>query len=151
MPIVHKRSTIITNPRMLEPGPDPVFARGRLIVAACSVANAADDSSGSSYHLIDLPSDCTLDHETAFQVQNWGFAAVRIGTRTAVGALLSVAKADGNVQSPAAKFGALWGKPLWEQLGLSADPKGVIGLYAHAIANATGAGTMLCHIAYRFR
>ncbi|HMO07026.1 MAG TPA: hypothetical protein PKD10_05180 [Paracoccaceae bacterium] len=151
MPIVIKRSTIITDPRQLEPGPDPVFARGRPIVSAFSVANAADDSSGSMYHLVDLPSDCSLDHVTAFQVQNWGFAAVRIGTRSSIAALVSVARADANVHVPMAIFDARWAKPLWQQLGLSADPRGMIGLWAHAIAGATGAGSMLCHIGYRFR
>lgn len=151
MPIVTKRSTLMTDPRLLEPALDPLFARGRPIVSAFTVANAADDLSGSKYELGDFPSDCTIDHLTQFHVQNWGFADIRIGTRTDPAALVSVLKTAGNIATPMTIFDAKWNKLLWQQLGLAADPKGTIRLYAHAIANATGAGSMLCHIAYRYR
>lgn len=130
---------------------DPAKHRGRPIVATFTVGNAATDNSGSSYHLCDLPSCAILDASTAFQVQNWGFAAIRVGTRTDVDALVSVLKSAGNVVSPVVQFDAKHGKPLWEVLGLASDPGGNIGLYAHAIADATGAGTMLGEIHYRFR
>jgi hypothetical protein len=127
---------------------DPVRQRGRMIVAAGAMANAADDSSESSFHLADLPSDCVLDVSTAFQVENWGFAAIRIGTRSDVDALAAVLKSAGNVVAPVGQFET---RPLWQHLGLAADPGGTIGIYAHAIANATGAGSMLFRIAYRYR
>lgn len=130
---------------------DPAKVRGRPIVAAGTVTNAATDSNGSSYHLVDLPSCAILDARTAFQVQNTGFAAIRIGTKTDVDALVSVLKSAGNVVSPVAQFDAKHGKPLWEVLGMAADPGGMIGLYQHAIADATGAGSMLFEIHYRFR
>jgi len=130
---------------------DPARQKGRPIVAALTQTNAADDLSGSTFHLIDLPSDCILDRATQFQVQNWGFAAIRVGTRTDPEALISQTKATENVVTPVAKFGADHGKPLWEVLGLAANPGGTIGLYAHAIANATGAGSMLAEIHYRYR
>jgi hypothetical protein len=131
--------------------PDPAQHRGRPIVAAFTVTNAATDSNGSRYHLVDLPSCAILDARTAFQVQNWGFAAIRVGTQTDVDALVSVLKSAGNVVSPVVQFDAKHGKPLWEVLGLASDPGGNIGLFAHAIADATGAGTMLGEIHYRFR
>ena len=132
--------------------PDPARARGRPIVAAGSVANGASDSSGSTYHLADLPSDCILDSATGFQVENWGFAAIRLGTRSDVDALASVLKSAGTVVSPIVKYAAAsHGKPLWEVLGLADDPGGTIGIYAHAIADATGAGSMAFEIHYRYR
>lgn len=131
---------------------DPARQKGRLIVAALSVANAADDSDGSSYHLLDLPSDCILASGTAFRVQDWGFAAIRIGTKSDVDALVSQLKSAENVANPVAKFASgFHGLPLWQALGLSADPGGTIGLYAHAIANATGAGAMQAEIHYLYR
>lgn len=131
--------------------PDPAKHRGRPIVATFTVTNAATDSNTSSFHLCDLPSCAILDASTAFQVQNWGFADIRIGTQTDVDALVSVLKSAGNVVSPVVQFDAKHGKPLWEVLGLAADPGGNIGLYAHAVANATGAGSMMGEVHYRFR
>lgn len=131
---------------------DPARQKGRPIVAQLAVTNAADDSSGSSYHLIDLPSDCILTSGTAFRVQDWGFAAIRIGTRTDVDALVNQLKSAENVANPVAKFATTFhGKPLWQALGLSENPGGTIGLYAHAIAGATGAGAMQAEIHYLYR
>ncbi len=130
---------------------DPAKARGRPIVATFTVANAADDSSGSKYLLGRFPSECILDSRTAFQVQNWGFATVNIGTAEDIDALGTVAKSAGNVYSPIAFGDARHGLPLWEALGLAADPGGEIELYAHASAGATGAGSMKGEIHYRYR
>ncbi len=132
--------------------PDPARARGRLVIATGRVDNAAGDLDGSSYHLVDIPADAIFDAHTAFQVQNTGFAAIRIGTEDDIDALVSVAKSAGNVVSPVAQFDAKHGKPAWQALGLEARPaSGWISLYQHAIANATGAGHMLFEIHYRFR
>lgn len=132
--------------------PDPARARGEIVVATGRVNNAAGDLSGSSYHLVDIPADALFDPRTAFQVQNWGYAGIRIGTEDDIDALVSVAKADGNVVSPVVQFDAKHGKPAWEVLGYEARPKsGWVSLYAHGPANATGAGHMLFEVHYRFR
>lgn len=152
MPIVNKKSDLFADRSLDEVVPDPARARGRPICATLTVANAADDSNTSSYHLCDIPADAILDSRTAFQVQNWGFAAIRIGTKTDVDALVSVLKSAGNVVNPITFGDAKHGLPAWEALGLSAPPEsGIIGLYAHAIANATGAGSMKGEVHYRFR
>lgn len=150
MAVVTTRSTLIHD--YLDPNSLPAdeqFLRGALRVATGSVANAATDSATSKFRLAKVPSDAILDETTAFQVQNWGFAQVRIGTKSAPTALLDVAKAAANVQNPVVFGDANHGKRLWERLGLAADPGGTIELYADALANATGAGTLLFRIAWR--
>lgn len=150
MPVVSVNSNLF--PAWGQPDVDPARARGRLIIAAGRVDNAADDLSLSKYRLADLPAEAILDPATRFQVENTGFAAIRIGTETDVGALVSQTKATEAVVTPVALFGARWNRPLWEVLGLSAPPNsGVITLWQHAIANATGAGHLLFDIHYRFR
>ena len=148
MPVVNKASTLV--PRTLggASSPDPHAIAGIVRVATGSVANAADDSNLSKYLLIDLPSNCYLHPDTFFDVENWGFAAIRIGTESDVDALVAVLKSAGARVDPVAKGDATHGKPLWEVLGLAADPGGYIALYAHAIANATGAGSMPFQIHY---
>lgn len=130
---------------------DPAKAAGVMIVAADTVTNGATDSSGSKYLIGMFPSECILDSKTFFNVANWGYAAIRIGTLTDPAALVSVLKSAGNNISPIVQGDARHAKPLWQQLGLSADPGEKIGLYVHGIADAVAAGTMLTEIAYRFR
>lgn len=152
MPIVNTKSDLIADYLAGQPAAEPELARGRPIVATGTVANAADDLNGSKYHLADLPADCLLDPRTAFDVENWGFAAIRIGTETDVDALSAVLKSAGNTVSPVAFGDANHGKRLWEVLGLAEAPaNGMIGIYAHAIADATGAGSMPFAIHYIFR
>lgn len=145
MPIVKKKSDI------LSADPDIAKANGYARCIAATLTNAADDLSGSTYRIGSLPSCAVLDARTAFQVQNWGFAAIRIGTAANPAALVSVLKSAGNVVSPIVQFDARHGLPLWSVLGLAEDPGGMIDLYAHAIANATAAGSMLVEIHYRWR
>ena len=145
MPIAYKKSDLFGK------DVDPAKLRGRPIVVTFTVANAADDLSGSTFLLCKLPSEAIIDSRTAFQVQNWGFAQVNIGTETDIDALGTVAKSTGNVYSPVAFGDAKHGLPLWEILGLAKDPGGEVYLYAHASANATGAGSMKGEIHYRFR
>lgn len=128
--------------------PDPVQARGRQIAATGTVANAAADSSGSMYHLCDLPCDVILMPGTFFDVENWGFAQVVIGTRTDTDALVDQTLATEDIVTPIGQGDANHGKRLWEVLGLSESPRAPISLYAHAEANATGAGSMLFQIVY---
>jgi hypothetical protein len=152
MPVVKKKSDLFADRSLDQVVPDPARARGRPICATFTVTNAADDSSGSTYHLCDIPADAILDSRTAFQVQNTGFAAIRVGTLGDVDALVAVLKSAGNVVSPVAFGDAKHGLPAWQALGLAAAPEnGVISLYQHAIANATGAGSMKGEVHYRFR
>jgi len=130
--------------------PDPVRARGRIIKVTGSVANAAADSAGSTYHLADLPSGCILDPATFFKVDNWGFAQIVIGTKTDTTALVNQTKATEAMVTPIAAGDANHGKRLWEVLGMAEDPGGNIGIYGHAAAAATAAGTMLIQIAYLY-
>lgn len=131
---------------------DPELVRGKPVVATGTIANAASDSAGSTYHLADIPAHAILDSRTAFGVASWGFATVSIGTETDVDALTQVLKSAGNTVSPIAFADANHGKPLWQVLGLAAaPPSGMIALYAHAIAAATGAGLMKFEIHYRDR
>lgn len=145
MPIVEKKSDLFGVDN------DPAKARGRNICATFAVTNAADDLSGSTYLLCKLPSEAILDSRTAFLVTSWGFAQINIGTRTDIDAVVTQTKATGNVVTPIAFGDAKHGVPLWQALGLAADPGGEIGLYAHASANATGAGSMKGEVHYRFR
>lgn len=152
MPVVNEKSDLFPDRLAGDDVPDPARARGRSICITGTVANGATDSSTSTYHLCDVPADAILDSRTAFKVSGWGFDAVRIGTKTDVDALVSVAKAAGANVTPVAFGDAKHGLPLWQVLGLAAAPDtGVIGLYAHAIAAATGAGSMPFEVHYRFR
>lgn len=152
MAVVNLKSDLFPDRLAGDDVPDPARARGRSICITGTVANGATDSSTSTYHLCDVPADAILDSRTAFDVENWGFAAIRIGTKADNDALVSVLKSAGNTVSPVAFGDAKHGLPLWQVLGLSAAPEtGVIGLYAHAIAAATGAGSMPFEVHYRFR
>lgn len=141
MPIVTEKSDLIHGPG--EAPADPQRAFGVVVKSVGSVSNAADDETGSMYHLVDVPSTAIVDPGTNFDVENWGFAQVVIGTETDPDALLDVARSAATNQQPFAVGDANHGKPWWEVLGLAADPGGKISLYAHAEANATAAGTML--------
>lgn len=130
---------------------DPVDTAGRLIIKNGVVTNAADDSANSTFRICDLPSYCILHSLSGFDVAAWGFAQVRVGTLTDNDALLSVAKSAGAVARPVQFGDTRTGKPLWEVLGLTEDPGGVIPIFAHAIAAATAAGSMRFEIAYLVR
>lgn len=128
--------------------PDPVQARGRLIVATGTVANASDDDTLSMYHLVDLPSDCILQPGTFFDVQADGFAQIVIGTKTDTDALIDQTRATENIITPIANGDANHGMRLWQVLGLAEDPGGMISLWKHAEAGATAAGSMPFAIHY---
>lgn len=153
MAVVNLTSDLITSGGWGDNGVDPAKARGRPIVAVGNVANGASDSSGSTYHLADLPADCILQPETILKVDAWGFAQVVIGTLTDTDALLDVARSAATTQSPVT-FGAAGshGLPLWQVLGMAAPPaNNVISLYAHSEAGATGAGSMPFRFVYLHR
>lgn len=148
MAVVQKTSNLFVNPHDGDTAIDPLLTAGRDKYAIGSVTNAADDSNGSTYKLVSLPSDCILLEGTKFDVENTGFATINIGTKTDADALITVAKSAGNTVTPIAFGDAKHGKRLWEVLGLAANPGGMIDLYQHASANATGAGTTLFQIQY---
>lgn len=127
--------------------PDPEKVAGRLVVATGTVTNLSTDSNLSMYHLVTLPGRAVVHADTVFDVENWGFAQVVIGTRTDTDALLDVARAAATSQAPFAVGDANHGKFYWEALGLAAQPA-QIEIWAHAEANATGAGSMPFRIAY---
>lgn len=114
---------------------------GEVRCAVGTASHAATDSNGSRYKLIDLPSYAILMPRTSFDMNALSFAALRIGTYDDVDALVSVAQ-GASVHSPIAAHDANHAKELWEVLGMASDPGGVIGLYQHAIADATGDGTL---------
>jgi hypothetical protein len=151
MAVVSKLSSLISDRSTGNRNPDPEFARGRPIVATGTVANAATDSSGSKYLLARIPSHALLCELTAFGVTNWGFAQIVIGSETATTALVNQTKATGNTVKPVVFGDAKHGLHLWQVLGLAADPKGDLEIYAHAAAAATGAGSMVFQIAYYAR
>lgn len=131
--------------------PDPLLKAGRLKNASGRVANGAADNTGSTYALIDLPSDCLLHPSTWFYVANDGFADIRIGTLANPAALVSQLKSAGNLIQPVTAGAANFDQPLWQRLGLAADPGGWITLYKHAIANAVAAGNMTFQIQWIYR
>ncbi|MEO0681980.1 MAG: hypothetical protein AAF192_16375 [Pseudomonadota bacterium] len=122
--------------------PDPLKVRGVPRYAIGTVANAADDSSGSTYKLARVPYDAILLPDTFFDVENWGFAQVVIGSLAEPDQLLDVARSTATTQSPFAFGDANHGKRVWELLGLPSSPGHWLDLYAHAEADATGAGSM---------
>lgn len=140
--LIHDNFDVLLDP------PDPEVAKGRLVLATGTLENAASDSNGSKYELARIPANALMHEGTFFDVQAWGFAQVVIGTETDTDAMLDVAKSAANIQQPIAIGDANHGKRLWEILGLSENPGGNISLWAHAEANATGAGSMPFRIAY---
>lgn len=141
-------SNLIRDPVIGGAVPDTLLVNGVIHCATGTVANAAGDSSGSKYKLCSVPSDAIMHPTTLFDVENWGYAQVVIGSLNETDQILDVAKSAATTQSPFAFGDANHGNRLWEVLGLAADPGGMIDIYAHAEANATGAGSMPFHIAW---
>ncbi|MBR9766636.1 MAG: hypothetical protein GYB53_24755 [Rhodobacteraceae bacterium] len=150
MAVVIGKSDLIHDPLVAGSVPaDPQRARGRVIVAMGAVANLATDSNTSKYHLVDLPAQAILLPATFFDVENDGFAQIVIGTETDTDALVDQTKATGNIVTPITQGDAFHGKQLWEVLGLAEVPEsGMISLWKHAEAAATGAGNMPFAIHY---
>lgn len=128
---------------------DPARAKGRPVVTAFTVTNAASDSNGSSYLLARLPSYAVLDAMTTIKADGWGFATVYIGIQGDTDALFTANRNAAHV--PITRNGALHGLPLWQALGLAADPGGEIELYAFASADAAAAGVMKGEFHWRAR
>ncbi len=142
MAVVNEKSTIFRDELAGGDVIDAGLAKGREFHATGSVSNAATDSAASTYKIADLPADAILSDRTFFDVQNDGFAQIQIGTLTDATALVNQTKATENIITPIVNGDANHGLPLWQVLGLSENPGGFIGIYKHAAAGATGAGSM---------
>lgn len=112
-----------------------------------TVSNAADDSAGSRYLLVQIPTSAILLPETKFDTESWGFAACQLGIDEDPDALYTGAPGASDV-APIAQWGAKWNVPVWQQLGLTSDPLKTIDLVSIAAANATGAGSLKFDIVY---
>jgi hypothetical protein len=132
---------------------DPQFTKGRPVIVNGTITNLSTDNTLSKYKMVDIPSHAILLPQSYFDVTNWGFATINIGTLANAVALVNVLKSAGNIHVPAAiaAGGASATKMLWDALGLAADPGGNITLYANGPANATGAGSMKFQIWYADR
>ena len=145
---LNKPSDLITDQRYDQNPPDPAKARGILHVIAGTMTNLADDDSGSTFLLCQIPANAILDSNTKFSTAAAGYATIRVGTRANATALYTGAKAA--IISPIVMGDAKHGLPAWQQLGFAAAPEGnTIDLMFSAGANATGAGTMPFEIWYR--
>ena len=144
---LNKPSDLITDQRFDQNPPDPAKARGPIHVIRGTMTNLADDDSGSTFLLCQIPANAILDSNTKFSSATAGYATIRVGTRANAVALLNVAKAA--ILSPIVMGDAKHGLAAWQQLGLAAAPDGnIIDLMFSAGANATGAGTMPFEIWY---
>ncbi len=128
---------------------DPVRNRALTRAAVGTVANLASDNNGSRYRLWTMPSRAILRPETRIDLTGWGYAAATIGLAANRGAQLTanglmttitISSLSGAFSVPIALFGAKWGRPLWQQAGLSADPGGLLDVIIATAADATGAG-----------
>lgn len=153
MPVVNLKSDLfqsVSDPT--GPAPKPELCRGRPIIATFNATNGATDSQNSTYLLCEVPSDAIIDSRTMFKVDLWGFAQIAIGTLTNPTALVNQTRATGATVTPFVAGDAKHGMPFWQALGMTEDPRGMIGIYAHgALANATGAGSMRGEIHYKYR
>ncbi|MBW4710734.1 hypothetical protein KX928_23335 [Roseobacter sp. YSTF-M11] len=149
MAIVSGKSNLVSDPSDTDYAPaDPQVIRGRPVYATGTVSNLASDNNTSKYKLVEIPSSALLLPDTFFDVENWGFAQVVIGTETDTDALVDVLKSAGAIHVPVAQGDANHGVAFWQILGLAKDPQTKIALWAHAEADATGAGSMPFQIAY---
>lgn len=142
MAIVNVKSNLYRAEMAGGPVLDALVVKGNVRRATGKVFNAASDSSGSVYKLIKLRSDVILGPGTFFHNAGWGFATTQVGVVGAATALFTKTTSATTTESPITGIEAVSGQRLWEQLGLSADPRGEIELVAIAAANATGAGSM---------
>ncbi len=142
MAVENVTSDVYRNELLGEAIPQSLKVHGRIHAVTGTVAHDAAASSGSTYKLGEVPSAAMPHPDTIFQASAWGFTDLRIGTKDDVTALVNTTSAAATTQSPFAALDANHGKSWWEVLGLAADPGGMITIYAHAIAGATGAGSM---------
>lgn len=146
MPVRNKVSTVfgVTGAAGYTP-PNAAARDGRIHRVAGRITNAADDDSGSTFLMAEIPWAAILLHASLIRTDQWGYAQAVIGVPGTPTGLLNVARATGGTSGnlPVTAFGADWNLPFWQQLGLSAMPTTPFAaLTAFAQANATGAGTL---------
>ncbi|MDW3181772.1 hypothetical protein [Roseobacter sp.] len=112
---------------------------GQITRVAGTVSGLSSDLQGSEYHLLDVPSSAIMLPTSAIRTTAWSFAQAVIGVDGDTDALLDVAKATGGAtgNTPITIFGAIWNKPIWQQLGMAADPGNPITLKVFTEADAT--------------
>jgi len=144
MAIVNKKSSVYGTNATGYTAPNSSSRAGRITRIVGSVSCEATDNAKSTYVVCDVASSAILLPESAIKTTGWGFAQAIVGVATATTGLLNVSKATGGASGnkPVTIFGAKWNKPIWEQLGLSADPNKPLTLIISTIADATGAGAI---------
>ena len=122
--------------------PNGSSRNGRINRVAGIVANSLTALTGSRYLICQIPSSAIMLPESAIKTTGWGFAQATIGTPDLLTGLLDVAKATGGTtgNKPITIFGATWNKPIWQQLGLAADPGHPVDLVVSTATDATVAG-----------
>lgn len=123
--------------------PDKHRRAGVMQAAAGTVSNDAAASDGSEYTLCEIPSHAILRPESVIDLQGWGFVEADVGADGYETGLLDIA--DTTLLTAPSKpiadiESAKWGKELWEQLGMPADPRGKIAIKIFVNAAAAGAG-----------
>lgn len=123
--------------------PNGASRQGQLTRVAGTVANLADDSSGSTFLVCEVPASAIILPESKIKGDGWGFAQFVLGCEQDPDILLDAATSGLSSSGTAivAQFGAIWNKPLWEQCGLAADPLKPMRLILTAEADAAGAGS----------
>lgn len=118
---------------------------GRIHRTAGRVSALISDNTGSRFLIAQIPSSAIILPQSFIRTDNWAFAQAVIGTLAVPTGLLNVAKATGGATGNALVtiFGAKWAQPAWQQAGLAAAPVNpLMDIFAHAIADATVAGTI---------
>jgi len=142
MAIVTSKSSVYGTNATGYTAPNSSSRAGRITRVAGTVTCGATDSAKSTYLVCDVPSSAILLPESAIKTTGWGFAQAIVGVAAATTGLLNVTKATGGAagNKPIVIFEAKWNKPIWEQLGLVADPGMPLTLIVSTIADATIAG-----------
>ena len=118
---------------------------GRIHRTAGRVSALSTDNNGSRFLIAQIPTSAIILPQSFIRTDNWAFAQAVIGTIAVPTGLLNVARATGGATGNALStiFGAKWAQPAWQQAGLAAAPAvPLLDIFAHAIADATGAGTI---------
>lgn len=118
-------------------------AQVRCIYSKISVANA--DSATSKLYLGRIPSNARiLPNSTLYHSAITGLTTLSVGFDNAVAALLSAGDVStaGTKSLVAAVAAGNLGLRAWQQAGLSADPGGLMDIFATMNAAATAAGTL---------
>ncbi len=140
MAVVENKSNIFPAPG--EGATDPLVSKGRIKTALGQVACAADDNAGSKYLLCRVPSYANVHHDCIVYCENWGIANLKVGNFAGDTLIVDTTTAAATEQLPFTRASTAQGQRWWEALGHASDPGGWLDIYAHADADAAGAGTL---------